>query len=333
MKRRDHVLANELMTGCSTPSFAAGRRSRRGDRAGIERCITRAPWRSRPTGFGALRLLRAAHLREGDYRPRPHQLIDRCPCQKQKPGGDHDSNIGDEPNQDRMQRVAHANPNYRSLLLHRCALPLLSCNMRKKISFPKIPTRRTLSVTNVTSFVFIFFMSDMRNADTFDCVFAGLRNWRSGGTATRCRGLALRSRAALSSRPPKQRLVSRGSPDWLKMKNADAPALPRARQRRFCWGTTSRPKMMAELMREDRERTYRAHDGRRTREVPRGAWVLTTSKHTAAETHPTARELLQVYIGPPRLLSSQCRFSSSSLRTSDCHFDDPTRRKHRRWQR
>src|SRR5512132_3146468 len=33
-----------------------------------------------------------------------------CPCQKQKPGGDHDSNIGDEPNQDRIQRVAHANP-------------------------------------------------------------------------------------------------------------------------------------------------------------------------------------------------------------------------------
>ena len=77
------------------------------DRAAIKGCITR---RSRPTGFGALRLLRAAHLREGDYRPRPHQLIDRCPCQKKKPGGDHDSNIGDEPNQDRMQRVAHANP-------------------------------------------------------------------------------------------------------------------------------------------------------------------------------------------------------------------------------
>src|SRR5260370_24656001 len=59
---------------------------------------------SRPTGFGALRLLRAAHLREGDYRPRPHPLIDRCPSQKQKPGGGHDSNIGDYPNQDPMPR-------------------------------------------------------------------------------------------------------------------------------------------------------------------------------------------------------------------------------------
>src|SRR5262249_36114041 len=44
------------------------------------------------------------------YGPRPHQLIDRCPSQKQKPGGDRDSNIGDEPNQDRTQRVAHARP-------------------------------------------------------------------------------------------------------------------------------------------------------------------------------------------------------------------------------
>jgi hypothetical protein len=43
---------------------------------------------------------------------------------------------------------------------------------RKKISFPTIPTRRTLSVTNVTSFVFIFFMSDIRNADTFDPCFS-----------------------------------------------------------------------------------------------------------------------------------------------------------------
>jgi hypothetical protein len=54
--------------------------------------------RSRPTGFGALRLLRAAHLREGDYRPRPHQLIDRCPSQKQKAGSDRDSKVGDESN-------------------------------------------------------------------------------------------------------------------------------------------------------------------------------------------------------------------------------------------
>jgi hypothetical protein len=36
------------------------------------------------------------HLREGDHGPRPHQLIDRCPSQKQKPGSDRDSNAGDE---------------------------------------------------------------------------------------------------------------------------------------------------------------------------------------------------------------------------------------------
>jgi hypothetical protein len=36
------------------------------------------------------------HLREGDHGPRPHQLIDRCPSQKQKPGSDRDSNVGDE---------------------------------------------------------------------------------------------------------------------------------------------------------------------------------------------------------------------------------------------
>jgi hypothetical protein len=81
-------------------------------------------------------------------------------------------------------------------------LPLLSCNTRaRRFSFPTIPTRRTVSVTNVTSFVFIFFMSDICNADTFDRVLRR-RNWRSGGTATRCRGLALGSRAALSSRHP-----------------------------------------------------------------------------------------------------------------------------------
>src|SRR5215831_5119898 len=38
------------------------------------------------------------HLREGDHGPRPHQLIDRCPSQKQKPGSDRDSNVGDESN-------------------------------------------------------------------------------------------------------------------------------------------------------------------------------------------------------------------------------------------
>jgi len=42
---------------------------------------------------------------------------------------------------------------------------------RKKIFVSTIPTRRTLSVTNVTSLVFIFFMSDIPNADTFDRVF------------------------------------------------------------------------------------------------------------------------------------------------------------------
>src|SRR5262247_1636716 len=41
----------------------------------------------------------------------------------------------------------------------------LSCNMRaRRFLLPTILTRRTLSVTNVTSLVFIFFMSDIRNA-------------------------------------------------------------------------------------------------------------------------------------------------------------------------
>src|SRR4029453_4478653 len=84
---------------CACPSMAS-----------VQNCSLLQKDNSRPTGFGALRLLRAAHLREGDYRPRPHQLKALCPRQKQKPGGDHDSNIGDEPNQDRMQRVAHSNP-------------------------------------------------------------------------------------------------------------------------------------------------------------------------------------------------------------------------------
>src|SRR5262245_5631785 len=42
----------------------------------------------------------------------------------------------------------------------------------RRFLFPTIPTRRTLSVTIVTSSGFIFFMSDIRNADTFDLVFA-----------------------------------------------------------------------------------------------------------------------------------------------------------------
>src|SRR5262249_13450083 len=60
----------------------------------------------------------------------------------------------------------------------------LSCNRRaRRFLFPTIPTRRTLSVTNVTSLGFIFFMS----AIPLIVFFAGLRNWRSGETATRCR--------------------------------------------------------------------------------------------------------------------------------------------------
>jgi len=34
----------------------------------------------------------------GTHGPRPHQLIDRCHSQKQKPGSDRDSNVGDESN-------------------------------------------------------------------------------------------------------------------------------------------------------------------------------------------------------------------------------------------
>jgi len=34
----------------------------------------------------------------GLHGPRPHQLIDRCHSQKQKPGSDRDSNVGDESN-------------------------------------------------------------------------------------------------------------------------------------------------------------------------------------------------------------------------------------------
>jgi hypothetical protein len=60
--------------------------------------------------YGGVGLRAVAHLRDGDYGPRPHQLIDRCPCQKQKPSGDHDSNIDDEPSQDRTQPVAHTHP-------------------------------------------------------------------------------------------------------------------------------------------------------------------------------------------------------------------------------
>jgi hypothetical protein len=54
------------------------------------------------------------------------------------------------------------------------ALPLVSCNLRaRRFLFPTIPIRRTLSVTNVTSLVFIFFvrrpaeLALRRNGDTF----------------------------------------------------------------------------------------------------------------------------------------------------------------------
>ena len=48
----------------------------------------------------------------------------------------------------------------------------LSCNMHaRRFLFSTILTRRTLSVTNVTSLAFIFLMSGIRNADTFDRVF------------------------------------------------------------------------------------------------------------------------------------------------------------------
>src|SRR5262249_21266291 len=71
-----------------------------------------------------------------------------------------------------------------SLLSHRHLFRFLSrcgptapysCNMRaRRFLFRTIPTRRTLSVTKVTSLVFIFFMSDI----PLILFFAGLRNWR-----------------------------------------------------------------------------------------------------------------------------------------------------------
>jgi hypothetical protein len=81
---------------------------------------------------------------------------------------------------------------------------------RKKISFPTIPTRRTLSVTNVTSFVFIFFMSDIRNADTFDRVFrrpAELAFRRNGDTLLRL-GVNKERAATDASRAVKEYLAT-----------------------------------------------------------------------------------------------------------------------------
>jgi hypothetical protein len=54
---------------------------------------------------------------------------------------------------------------------------------------------------------------------------------------------------------------------------------------------------------------------------------------TKSISHKNKSLTLQFCIGLRRLLSSQCHRSSSSLHTSDCHFDDPTRRTHRRLQR
>jgi hypothetical protein len=48
------------------------------------------------------------HLPEWHHRLRPHQGIHRRPCQKQKPGCDHDSDVGGEPGQNPMQHGAHA---------------------------------------------------------------------------------------------------------------------------------------------------------------------------------------------------------------------------------
>ena len=81
-------------------------------------------------------------------------------------------------------------PAVPSLLSHRHLVRFLStmrpysCDMRARgFLFPTIPTRRTLSVTIVTSLVFIFFMSHI----PLIVFFAGLQNWRSAETATRRR--------------------------------------------------------------------------------------------------------------------------------------------------
>jgi len=77
--------------------------------------------------------------------------------------------------------------------LSRCGpYRFFSCNMRaRRFLFPTIPTRRTLSVTIVTSLGFIFFMSDIRNADTFDRVFR-----RPAGLASRRRRHVVAARHA-----------------------------------------------------------------------------------------------------------------------------------------
>src|SRR6516165_3379653 len=56
------------------------------------RCAELAP----TDEFKKIFLRTVTHLREGDHGPRPHQLIDRCPSQKQKPNSDRDIKVGDE---------------------------------------------------------------------------------------------------------------------------------------------------------------------------------------------------------------------------------------------
>jgi hypothetical protein len=105
--------------------------------------------------------------------------------------------------------------------LFRCDLTAsFLLHARKKISFPKIPTRRTLSVINVTSFVFIFSMSDIRNADTFDRVF------RRPAFATAI--LAYLSPQAASSLPGAQVLLPARAtvPPWPHAGSSRASRLP-----------------------------------------------------------------------------------------------------------
>ena len=58
--------------------------------------------------YGGLDPPLRTHLPEWHHRLRPHQGIHRRPCQKQKPGCDHDSDVGGEPGQNPMQHGAHA---------------------------------------------------------------------------------------------------------------------------------------------------------------------------------------------------------------------------------
>ena len=64
-------------------------------------------------------LFSMTHLPERHHGLRPHHLIHRHRSQKQKSGGDHDTNIGGEPRQDRAQRVTHGCHCSRSQILFR----------------------------------------------------------------------------------------------------------------------------------------------------------------------------------------------------------------------